>query len=139
LSTRARPHLRRAGARPAGAEPGQAFRLWGTATQRLTVSAEGYGTVYSSPPGIACSTTCTAEFPRGLTVSLTDSALPGLEFKEWKWGSDSQGTAACTTTNGCGFTIDEDTRVSAVSAYENSAARPCPREGPGSRSCPAAS
>lgn len=108
-----------AGQRPAGAEPGQAFQLLGVATQRLTVYAEGYGTVHSLPPGIDCSTICTAEFARGTNVTLIETSLPGLEFKEWQWGASLQAAPSCATTNGCGFALESDTTVFAKSAYQN--------------------
>jgi hypothetical protein len=108
-----------AGKRPANAEPGQAFQILGTPMQTLTVYAEGYGTVRSEPPGLECSTICTADFPRGTNVKLTEFPNPSLEFKEWQWGTSVQGAPPCTTENGCSFELNQDTLVFAKATYEN--------------------
>jgi Divergent InlB B-repeat domain len=64
-------------------------------TQRLTVSVTGGGTVTSTPPGIDCGATCSADFPAGTSVTLTatatDVALAG-------WSGDCAGADACTLT-----------------------------------------
>jgi hypothetical protein len=105
--------------RPANAEAGQAFQIIGTPMQTLTVSAEGYGLIRSEPPGIACTTTCTGEFPRGTDVKLTEEPSWGLEFKEWQWGTSLQATPPCTTENDCTFALNQDTAVLAKAAYRN--------------------
>jgi hypothetical protein len=58
---------------------------------KLTVNkaGTGTGTVTSSPSGINCGATCSAEFPEGTAVTLTAVAAPGSWFVEWI-GCDSE-------------------------------------------------
>ncbi len=51
-------------------------------TTTLTVVRYGDGTVTSSPSGIVCGATCTAEFSPG-KVTLTESPAGGYEFVGW--------------------------------------------------------
>ena len=63
---------------------------------KLTVakSGKGQGTISSSPPGIDCGATCSAQYPNGTLVTLT--ATPSkATFAGWSGGSCS-GTAQCT-------------------------------------------
>ena len=64
----------------------------------LTVSlvGTGSGSVTSSPAGISCPSTCTANFNSGTTVTLTASAANGSTFAGWS-GACS-GTGTCTAT-----------------------------------------
>ena len=73
----------------------------------LTVAREGRGegSVASTPGGISCGTTCQAQFPRGLRVTLTPIAEPGSQFDGWSDGCVGDGT--------CSPTIDRDTAVKA--------------------------
>src|SRR5215471_6714917 len=58
------------------------------ATHQLTVttSGTGTGTVTSNPSGIACGTTCVADFPSGSTVALTAAPTGGSTFTGWSGG-----------------------------------------------------
>jgi hypothetical protein len=58
----------------------------------LTVAPEGTGTgeVTSSPAGIDCGGTCTAQFEAGQEVTLTASPAPGSLFVAWKY-CDTEG------------------------------------------------
>jgi phospholipase C len=47
---------------------------------QLTVSVTGTGTVVSSPAGINCPSTCTANFASGTSVTLTATAGSGFSF-----------------------------------------------------------
>jgi hypothetical protein len=61
----------------------------------LTVSKSGAGTgsVSSSPAGITCGATCTADFADGTSVTLTQTADSGSVFTGW--------SGACTGTGAC--------------------------------------
>ena len=61
----------------------------------LSVSKLGNGTVTSSPAGINCGTTCSANFNRGSSVTLTATPAPGETFQGWS-GGGCTGSATCT-------------------------------------------
>lgn len=76
--------------------------------QPLTVSraGTGSGTVSSTPSGISCGGTCTAEFPQGTVVALTASPSTGSTFASWSGAC----TGASTT---CNVTMDQARNVTA--------------------------
>lgn len=82
-------------------------------TRLLTVTpaGPGAGSISSSPAGIVdCTTeggTCTASFPEGTVVTLTQSSLRGDFFAGWS-GSGCAGVA------GCALTLSEDATVKAT-------------------------
>lgn len=59
----------------------------------LTVHDFGLGSITSSPPGIACGTSCSAAFADGTKVSLVASPAPGYQFAGW--------SGACTGMGSC--------------------------------------
>ena len=59
------------------------------------------GTVVSSPPGIDCGSTCSANFSQGATVSFTATAAPGYTFTGW-------------SSYGCGWTNPCTVRIGAA-------------------------
>ena len=65
----------------------------------LTVakSGTGSGTVTSNPAGIACGTTCSAEFDNNLLVTLSAAADTGSTFAGWS-GEGCSGTGTCQVT-----------------------------------------
>ena len=67
-------------------------------TYALTVAeaGTGSGTVTSSPAGITCPSTCSANFNSGTVVTLTETAGSGSTFAGWS-GACS-GTGTCTVT-----------------------------------------
>jgi len=75
---------------------------------QLSVSAPaaGAGTITSSPAGISCPTTCSANFPSGTQVTLTASAGSGYFFGGWQ--------GSCTGTSPCVLTLTAAASVSAV-------------------------
>jgi hypothetical protein len=64
----------------------------------LTVSktGNGAGMVTSSPAGINCGTTCTANYNHGTMVTLTATPANGSTFTGWSGGCS--GTGSCVTT-----------------------------------------
>lgn len=75
----------------------------------LTVSriGSGSGTVTSSPTGINCGVTCSADFNPGTVVTLTATPAAGSDF--FTWGG------ACTgTSSTCTVTMDTTQSVSAT-------------------------
>ncbi len=80
----------------------------------LTVSGSGggNGTVTSNPGGINCtitagsaSGTCSASYPAGTSVALTEDAANGYGFSSW--------TGACTGTSSCSVSMTQPQKVSA--------------------------
>ena len=76
-----------------------------SSTDPLTVTKTGgNGTVTSDPAGIACGTTCTADFTHGIDVTLT--AAPDAGYSVSGWSGDCSGTGAiCTVTMDAAKTV----------------------------------
>jgi DNA-binding beta-propeller fold protein YncE len=64
------------------------------ATLNVSKQGAGSGTVTSSPAGINCGGTCSAQFGEGTMVMLTATAAAGSTFTGWS--SDCTGMATCT-------------------------------------------
>ncbi len=81
-------------------------------TYALTVSktGTGTGTVSSSPAGISCGATCTANYSSGTSVTLTAAPATGATFAGW--------SGACSGTGSCTVSM---TQARAVTATFNSA------------------
>jgi hypothetical protein len=77
------------------------------ATFPLSVFKVGEGKVTSSPSGITCEPTCSAEFAEGAKVTLTESPETGYEFAVWI------GCKHVTITT-CEVTIGGEAEVTAV-------------------------
>jgi hypothetical protein len=72
----------------------------------VTKSGAGSGGVISSPAGINCGGTCSAEFEKGKVVKLTATPESGSEFREW--------TGACIgAVSPCEVTMTEAKTVNA--------------------------
>ena len=70
----------------------------------LTVAKDGAGTgaVISTPAGIDCGGTCTADFDHAAVVSLTPLPDPGSGFDDWSGDSDcSDGSLTMTADRSC--------------------------------------
>ncbi len=78
-----------------------------TAQLSVTKNGTGSGTVASSPVGINCGATCTANFSGGMTVTLTASASAGSTFAGWAGGG-------CSGTGTCDVTLNANTAVTAT-------------------------
>ena len=61
----------------------------------VTVVVSGTGTVTSTPAGIVCPATCTAQFAAGASVSLVAVPAPGLTLT---WSGACSGSGACNLT-----------------------------------------
>ena len=73
---------------------------------QLTLTVTGAGTVTSNPAGINCGQTCTASFPSGTAVTLTEAPSNGQAFDSW--------SGACSgTATTCNVTITAATSVGA--------------------------
>jgi phospholipase C len=77
---------------------------------QLTVqlAGAGSGAVTSSPAGISCGSTCTANFASGTAVTLTATPDSNSTFSGW--------SGACTGTAKCTLTITANTSVTATFA-----------------------
>ena len=62
----------------------------------VTSAGSGSGTITSTPSGINCPGTCTANFASGTQITLT--ATPGTSYTFDGWSGACSGTAACTVT-----------------------------------------
>ncbi len=74
----------------------------------LSVSKDGTGSgsITSSPAGIDCGSSCSAEFEEGAEVTLSPSAASGSSFAGW--------SGACTGTGTCKVTVDAAKAVTAT-------------------------
>lgn len=72
----------------------------------LSVSVAGGGTVTSSPGGINCPGTCTANFNGGTMVTLTATPASGTSFTGW--------SGACSGTGSCIVTMNSAQSVTAT-------------------------
>ena len=62
----------------------------------VTSAGSGSGTITSTPSGINCPSTCTANFASGTQVTLM--ATPGTSYTFDGWSGACTGTAGCTIT-----------------------------------------
>src|SRR5690348_8245189 len=62
----------------------------------VTTSGTGTGTVTSNPPGIDCTSSCSANFSPGSKITLT--AMPDSGFAFTGWSGACSGTGNCTVT-----------------------------------------
>jgi hypothetical protein len=70
----------------------------------LTILRTGEGTVTSSPSGIECGATCSAEFEKGETVTLTASPASGWAFGAWSGCLTHEGLT-CTVSMSAAKTV----------------------------------
>jgi hypothetical protein len=72
----------------------------------VTKTGTGSGTVTSSPAGVNCGTTCSANYATGTSVTLTAAAASGSTFGGW--------SGACTGTGGCVLSMTAARNVTAT-------------------------
>jgi hypothetical protein len=73
-------------------------------TLAVTKAGTGSGTVTSSPAGISCGSTCSANFASGTQVTLTANPDDGSTFAGWSGGGCS-GTGTCVVTVSAAVTV----------------------------------
>ncbi len=87
-----------------------------TYTLNIGESGFGSGTVTSNPTGITCQPTCSASYPSGTQITLTEAPGAGSGFVQW--------SGACTgSATTCTFTISANATVTA--AFSLSGATSC--------------
>jgi predicted carbohydrate-binding protein with CBM5 and CBM33 domain len=69
-------------------------------------SGTGGGTVYSTPTGITCGTTCSASYANGTAVTLIGDVAAGSTFAGW--------SGACSGTGPCTVTMSQAQSVTAT-------------------------
>jgi subtilase family serine protease len=79
----------------------------------ITIGGTGSGSVSSSPAGITCPSTCSANFTSGTVVMLTETAAAGSTFAGW--------SGACSGTGSCSVTMSA---AESVTATFNSSSTP---------------
>jgi len=89
------------------------------------------GSVSSSPGGISCGQTCSAQFPDGADIVLTATGGPESPFGAWEGGFCSGTNPTCTVH------LTRDAHVTAVFQFQPQ--DPCAGLGPGSVGDPTAS
>lgn len=67
------------------------------ATMPLSLTKVGVGAVTSSPAGVDCGSTCSADFTTGASVTLTAASVNGSTFTGWS-GAGCSGTGTCTVS-----------------------------------------
>jgi hypothetical protein len=89
----------------------------------VTLGGIGGGTVTSSPSGINCPGTCSANFVSGTTVTLTATPAAGSSFAGWSGACSGTGTCSVSMTaarNVTGtFSVTTSTKLTASSAQAN--------------------
>ena len=68
-----------------------------TYTLNVSKTGTGAGTVISTPSGINCGATCSANYSSGTTVTLTATPNSGYVFNRWE-GACTGKSSACTVT-----------------------------------------
>ena len=64
---------------------------------QLSVTGVGTGSVTSDPAGLSCTSSCSADYPDGTSVTLTATPGYGQRFVGWS-GSGCSGTGTCTVS-----------------------------------------
>jgi probable HAF family extracellular repeat protein len=88
----------------------------GTTRATLRVDLAGQGSVSSTPAGINCASSCSAQFDQGSRVQLR--AQPGTGWHLAAWGGTCSGTGDCVVT------VAADSTVSATFAADTPAQTP---------------
>ncbi len=85
-----------------------------TYTLRVTRAGSGSGTVSSAPSGIACGSTCAADFQAGTSVTLTASPDGGSAFRSWSGACTGAGACTVSMTGAQGVTATFDSSAPVV-------------------------
>ena len=73
---------------------------------QVSIAGTGSGIVSILPPGIACNTSCSSQFPPGTSLTLHAEPAADSLFTEW-------GGGICIGTGDCQMTISSDSAVTA--------------------------
>jgi hypothetical protein len=82
------------------------FNTASTFALGVTRAGTGTGTVTSSPSGINCGTSCTANYASGTSVTLAAAAASGSTFAGW--------SGSCTGTGSCVLSMTASRSVTAT-------------------------
>src|SRR5438105_9566976 len=82
------------------------FQTTAPGMHALRVNLKGSGRVVSTPSGIDCGATCSAQFADGTSVALDVRPDAGWRFAAW--------SGACSGSQGCSITLTSDTSVGAA-------------------------
>jgi phospholipase C len=87
----------------------------------LTVESagSGTGTVTSSPAGIDCPGTCTADFTKGAKVVLTAAPAAGTTFAGWSGSCTGKGTCALTLEASATVTTTFEAGTAGITALQH--------------------
>ncbi|HTZ95958.1 MAG TPA: alkaline phosphatase family protein [Terriglobales bacterium] len=77
----------------------------GGSVQLTVLPSGGQGSISSTPPGITCGSTCSADFSDGTQVTLTASPMQNYYFAGW--------SGSCSGTGSCKLTLSQNTSVTA--------------------------
>jgi lysophospholipase L1-like esterase len=83
----------------------------------ITRAGAGTGTVTSTPAGINCGTTCTADYMGGTSVTLSAAPMSGSTFAGW--------SGACTGTANCVLPMTQARSVTATFNTSGGTGGPC--------------
>ncbi|HEY4739152.1 MAG TPA: YncE family protein, partial [Candidatus Acidoferrales bacterium] len=87
-------------------------------TLNIGEAGTGSGTVSSNPSGITCQPTCSASYPSGTSITLTENVSTGSVFAQW--------SGACSgSANTCTFTITANATVTATFNLTGTVATAC--------------
>jgi virginiamycin B lyase len=92
-----------------------------TLTVTKTGTGAATGTVSSSPAGISCGSTCSAQFTQGSSVTLTATPASGEVFTGWTGPCLGMASSTCTFTVNSNTTVGASFTASATLYQESSA------------------
>lgn len=92
------------------------------ATLSIILGGDGTGLVRSNPQGIECGDDCDEAYPVGTQITLMNLPSAGSEFNRWE--------GACTGSQSCSLTLEDDATVSAIFRIPTSGAPTPPSPSP---------
>jgi len=86
-------------------------------TLSLSTAGSGTGTITSSPAGINCGATCSADFPTNTQVTLSAAAATGSTFQGW-FGACTGSATTCTVTLSQAKSVNATFSAPAITSYQ---------------------
>jgi len=86
-------------------------------TLRLTKAGSGTGTLISTPAGIDCGSTCSADFATGTVITLTATPATDATFGGW-FGACTGTATTCTVTLSQAKSVNATFTAPAVTTYQ---------------------